>query len=458
MERFGEVIEKQRRYFAGGKTRDLHFRIEALRRLRMVLKQNEAAVYEALERDFRKPPVETFTSEVGLIIHEIDFTLRYLRSWAAPRRVRTNFLNLPGRSVVHAEPYGVALIIGAWNYPLQLLFVPLIAALAAGNCAVVKLPRITVQSSRLAARIITEAFPDEYVAPVEGGREELKALLAERFDSIFFTGSSAVGRVVMAAAAKHLTPVTLELGGKSPAIVDSDADLGAAARRIVWGKFYNAGQTCVAPDYVLAHKTVKDALVGEMVRVIGRFYGTDPRRSPDYARIIDDEHFARIAAYLGQGRIITGGVADPGERYIAPTIVDEVSWESPVMQEEIFGPVLPVMTFDDAEHLPGLVARNADPLTLYYFGRDRNRQERVIRSIPFGGGCVNDTVIQLTNPHLPFGGVGASGMGRYHGKAGFDAFSYQKGILKKGNRFDIPLRYPPYAGKLAWLKRMFRWF
>jgi aldehyde dehydrogenase (NAD+) len=458
MDRFSEVVEKQRRFFGTGRTRDLHFRIEALRRLRRVLEQSEEAAYEALRQDFRKPPFETFTSEVGLIIHAIDFTLSRLRTWAAPRRVRTNFLSFPGRSVVYAEPYGVALIIGAWNYPLQLLFVPLIAALAAGNCAVVKVPRITVRSSLLAARIISEAFPPEHVAPVEGGREEMKTLLAERFDSIFFTGNSAVGSVVMAAAAKHLTPVTLELGGKNPAIVDSDADLVTAARRIVWGKFYNAGQTCVAPDYVLAHATVKDPLVREMVRVIERFYGPDPRRSPDYARIIDDEHFARLASYLDQGRIVSGGVTYPGERYLAPTIIDGVSWDSPVMQEEIFGPVLPVMTFDDGQHLPGLVARNANPLTLYYFGRDRDRQERVIRSIPFGGGCVNDTVIQLMNPHLPFGGVGTSGMGRYHGKAGFDAFSYRKSILKKGTRFDLPLRYPPYAGKLAWLKRMFRWF
>jgi aldehyde dehydrogenase (NAD+) len=450
-------ITRQRVFFWSGKTHKVTFRIDALQKLKRAIVANEQKICAALAEDLGKPELEAFVSEIALVTREIDFICRNLRRWAKPQRVRTSLLNAPARGSVRCEPLGVALIIGPWNYPFQLLISPLAGALAAGNCALLKPSELTVHTAAVVSRIIAETFVPEHVCVMQGGPELGQALLNEQFDIVFFTGSTRVGKLVMQAAARHLTPVILELGGKSPAIVDADADLDMAARRIVWGKFFNAGQTCVAPDYLLVHDKVKQALLDRMTARISECYGPDPQQSPDYARIINTAHFDRLAGYLADGTIVAGGGMDRDARYLAPTILDGVSWESSLMQEEIFGPILPVLGFNDHDDVLELTSRRPTPLALYYFSQDAEKQRRVMNAGAFGGGCVNDTVIHLTEHHLPFGGVGSSGQGRYHGRASFEAFSHCKSVLKRGTWLDLPLRYPPYAGKLNWLKALFRW-
>jgi aldehyde dehydrogenase (NAD+) len=451
------LIENQRRFFLTGRTRDVSFRIEALKRLKQAVESHEQELYKALDSDLRKPAMESFMSEIGMITREISFVMRHLRSWTRPEKARTNLLNFPARSRIYAEPYGVTLIIGPWNYPLQLTLLPLIGAIAAGNCSIVKPSEIAHATSGIVAKIIGEACGEEHVAAVEGGKEVGEQLLAERFDHIFFTGSAAVGRIVMQAASQHLTPVTMELGGKSPAIVDADADLSMAARRIAWGKFLNAGQTCVAPDYLLLHAAIKDPFLALLRTTIKDFYGDDPQKSPDYARIVNNAQFDRLAGYLRDGDILIGGEIDRRTRYIGPTVLLNSSWDARVMQEEIFGPLLPVLIFDDLDDVIGKLISMPRPLSLYYFSRNRKKQKRIIRDVPFGGGTMNDTILHMVNPHLPFGGAGQSGFGSYHGKASFDAFSHRKSILARPTLLDNPLRYPPYAGKLRWLKKFFTW-
>lgn len=451
-------IAAQRRFFESGRTRNLASRIAALQELKAAIVRQEQALCEALAADLGKPPLEAAIAETAVVIREIDHACRHLRQWAAPQKVKTSLLNFPARAAIRPEPLGVALVIGPWNYPLQLMFGPLIGALAAGNCALLKPSELASHTAAAVSRLVAEIFDPRHVAVATGGPEVVQALLRERFDSIFFTGSARVARLVMAAAARHLTPVTLELGGKSPAIVDADADLAVAAKRILWGKCFNAGQTCVAPDYLLVHANVKDELLRRMTGQITEFFGPDPRQSPDFARIINRAHFERLVAYLGEGDIVAGGQHDAAERYLAPTILDRVSREAAVMQEEIFGPILPVMTFSDEDDLVEQVARHPTPLALYYFSCDPEKQRRIPARIPFGGGCVNDTLVHLVEHNLPFGGVGSSGLGRYHGRASFETFSHRKGVLNRGTWFDLPLRYPPYAGKLTRLKQLFRWF
>ncbi len=449
-------IAEQRRFFQSGRTRSLAFRLALLNALKSAVERNEQLLCEALAKDLGKPQLEATIAETAVVIREIDHVCRNLKAWAAPQKVRTSLLNFPATAAIRPEPLGTALIIAPWNYPLQLMLSPLIGAVAAGNCALLKPSEYAPHTAAALDRLIGEVFDPRHVAVATGGPEVVQALLQERFDSIFFTGSARVARLVMAAAARHLTPVTLELGGKSPAIVDADADLAVAAKRILWGKCFNAGQTCVAPDYLLAHADVKEGLLQRMTALLTEFYGPDPRQSPDYARIVNPAHFERLVAYLGDGEIVAGGQHDAAERYLAPTILDRVSWEAPIMQEEIFGPILPVVTFTDEDELAEQVSRHATPLALYYFSRDREKQRRIPARIAFGGGCVNDTLVHLVEHNLPFGGVGNSGLGRYHGKASFDTFSHRKGVLNRGTWFDLPLRYPPYAGKLARLKQLFR--
>lgn len=451
-------ITEQRRFFASGKARSLAFRLAALKDLKGAIERHEQALCEALAADLGKPPMEAVIAETTVTIREIDHVCRHLKHWAAPQKVSTSLLNFPASAAISPEPLGVALIIGPWNYPLQLMLSPLVGALAAGNCALLKPSELAPHTAAAVSRLVAEVFDPRHVAVATGGPEVVQALLQERFDSIFFTGSARVARLVMAAAARHLTPVTLELGGKSPAIVDADADLAVAARRILWGKCFNAGQTCVAPDYLLVHVDVKEELLRRMTEQITAFFGADPQQSPDFARIINPTHFARLIAYLNDGKIVAGGQHDASACYLAPTILDHVFWDAPVMQEEIFGPILPVMTFTDEDDLAAQVARHPTPLALYYFSRDPVKQRRITARIPFGGGCVNDTLVHLVEHKLPFGGVGSSGLGRYHGRASFETFSHRKGVLNRGTWFDLPLRYPPYAGKLTWLKRLFRWF
>ncbi|MBB6611720.1 aldehyde dehydrogenase [Pontibacter sp. Tf4] len=456
-QRIEQLLRTQRTYFADGHTLPIAFRKEQLRRLQQVLKQHEQELFDALYADFRKPALEAFGTEIGFIELELKLALKSIDDWASPRRVPETLINFPARSYVYPQPYGVALIISPWNYPLNLLFTPLIGAMAAGNCAILKPSEIAPNTAAIVTRIISQNFDERYLAVVEGGVETAQHLLAQRFDYIFFTGSTQVGRIVMKAAAEHLTPVTLELGGKSPAIVTVDADLELAARRITWGKFLNAGQTCVAPDYVLVQEEVKEDFIQLIGRCITDFYGTNPAESPDFARIINDAHFARLSRMLTPEHIRAGGQTDAATRYMAPTLLEHITWEHPAMQEEIFGPILPILSFDGLDDMIKMVNRHEKPLALYFFSGNRAHQQRILREVSFGGGCINDTLSHLANPNLPFGGVGSSGLGSYHGMASFDVFSHQKSVLHRGTWLDLPFRYPPYGNKLKFLRKLFGW-
>ena len=453
---FGELIQRQRDFFRSGRTKPVLYRINALKTLKKSIFANENKIYTALREDLGKSEFESFAGEIGVVLSEISEAVKHIRSWAKPRKVKSRMINFPDRNIIYPQPYGVILIIGPWNYPLQLILAPLVAAIAAGNCIVIKPSELAPATSNLISGIISASFPSEYLAVVEGGIEESQALLKQRFDFIFFTGRSKVGRIVMKEAAANLTPIALELAGKSPAIVESDANIDVAARRIVWGKFFNAGQTCVAPDYLLANSKISRRLLDAMIRTIHQFYGDDPSESPDFSRIINDSHFDRLARLMSDGRILIGGEKDRDKRYIAPTIITGISWEDPIMQEEIFGPILPVLEFDDLDTVLEKISSRPRPLALYCFSSNKSTCKRVLERVEFGGGCINDCVTHLLNPALPFGGVGESGMGCYHGKYGFETFSHRKSILEKGTWMDIALRYPPYAGKLKWMKKILK--
>lgn len=452
-----EVVARQRAFFLTHQTLSVPFRLQKLKDLQKSIENNQEAIFDALQKDFRKSHFETFATEIALLLDEIKLMSENLSQWAKPQPVRGSWLLFPSASYLYPEPYGTTLIIGAWNYPIQLTLLPAVGAIAAGNTVIIKPSELATHTSALIKRIVSETFEPAHVCVIEGGVEETQLLLKERFDKIFFTGSTAVGKIVAKAAAEYLTPITLELGGKSPCIVDEDADLDVSARRIVWGKFINAGQTCVAPDYVLAHKKIRSMLVLKMSKYITEFYGKNPQNSPDYPRIINKKHFDRLKKYLNDGRVIKGGETDEQELYIAPTILEEVTWESPVMQEEIFGPILPVLEFSDLEKVVEELKCKEKPLACYYFGKSEKRQEYVLQHLAFGGACINDTVMHTANPNLPFGGVGNSGQGGYHGKFSFDTFTHYKAVLKKPFWMDIPLRYPPYKGKLNLLKNIIKW-
>jgi acyl-CoA reductase-like NAD-dependent aldehyde dehydrogenase len=448
------TIRKQREYFMSGKTWGRSFRIRMLRRLRDALKDREDRILLSLYKDLGKSEFEAYETEVGLIYAAIEFQIRHIRSWMRPRKVRTPFTLMPAVSRIHSEPYGVALIVSPWNYPLLLLVEPLIGAIAAGNCVVLKPSELAPQTSSTLNELIRETFDPEYVALFEGGREMAREILKEKMDYIFFSGSQEVGRSIMQLAAVHLTPVTLELGGKSPCIVTSRADLSAASRRIIWGKFLNAGQTCIAPDYVLAERCIKDELVKRMIGRIEEFYGEDPKKSPDYPRIVSERHFDRLLPLLEGGRVLCGGEFDPIERYMAPTILDLIKPAHPVMQEEIFGPILPVLDYDRLDEAIAFIRERPKPLSLYVFTNDPKEWTELLKRTSAGGVGINATVLQIANPHLPFGGVGPSGMGSYHGKASFEAFSHKKSVINKCVRFEVPLPYPPFKGKLKLLRRL----
>lgn len=438
------VVERARRAFHAGTTTPLEWREATLRRLRRLVVEREDDLLGALGDDLGKPRFEGWATEVGFVLAEIDHTLAHLRRWAAPRRVPTPVTFQPGRSRIVPQPVGVAAVIAPWNYPLQLLVLPVAAAIAAGNAVVAK-PSEVAPAAAAASQRLLEALGTDAVAVVQGGVEETTELLAQRLDHVFYTGNGAVGRVVMKAAAEHLTPVTLELGGKSPAIVCADARLDVAARRIAWGKFVNAGQTCIAPDYVLVEASVHDRFVDALVTEIGRFYGAEPRTSPDYARIVNDRHLARLEKLLGAGTVVTGGVADPADRYLGPTVLTGVTRDDPVMQEEIFGPILPVLPVEDLDAATAFVRAGDHPLALYVFTDDDAAADRVVASTASGGVCVNGTLFHITNPHLPFGGVGPSGLGAYHGRFGFDTFSHLRAVHHRSTKVDPPLLYPPYT-------------
>lgn len=455
---YGPTIARQRGFFLDGATSTEDFRRRALETLRDAIVAHEEALLAALHADLRKSPHEAYASEIGYVLGDIRYALKHLRQWMKPRRRKAPWLAWPASAWERREPYGVALIVGPWNYPFQLLLAPLVPAIAAGNTVVLKPSELAPRTSAAVAEMIRGAFPEEHVAVVEGGREAAEALLAEKFDKIFFTGGSAIGRAVMAAAAKHLTPVTLELGGKSPCIVAADAPLELAARRIVWGKFMNAGQTCVAPDFVWADRRIASPLVAAMRDTLRSFYGEDPQRSADFGRIINGRHCERLEALLGEGTILSGGRTDAADLYIAPTILGDVSWDSPAMREEIFGPILPVLEYDRIDEVLAKLRELPPPLALYLFTHDRALHERVLAGTRSGGVCLNDTISHILGRDLAFGGVGESGMGAYHGRAGFECFTHPRSVLRRSLAKDPTFRYPPPQASLPMLRRMMRWF
>jgi aldehyde dehydrogenase (NAD+) len=454
-----ERVARLRQHFESGLTRPLAFRLEQLAGLARFLTEQERPIEDALHQDLGKPRFESFTAEIAFLSREIAEARKKLPSWTRPRRVGVPLFAWPGKARIYQEPLGVVLIVSPWNYPIQLALGPLLGALAAGNGAVVKPSEIAPATSKLLATLLPTYVDARCLQVVEGGVQETTALLTQRFDHIFYTGSGTVGRVILEAAAKHLTPVTLELGGKSPCIVDRHADLAIAARRIVWGKFYNAGQTCVAPDYVLAHEAVHDQLLERMKQVLGDFYGADPRTSPDYGRIVSARHVRRLVDLLpGSGTVVAGGEANADERYFAPTILRDVPADAPVMADEIFGPILPVFRVRSIDEALTRVNARPKPLALYLFSNDRTVQARVLEGTSSGGVLINHTTMHEVVSPLPFGGVGASGMGAYHGRASFETFSHPKSVLVKSTWFDLSVLYPPYSDKKRkWLRRLLSW-
>ena len=451
-----ETVQAQRAYFNTGATLPVSFRLEMLRKLRDAVDRRERDLADALSADLGKSAYESFMCEIGLARTEITYMLRHTRRLAGERTVRTPLAQFAARSFRKHSPYGNTLIMSPWNYPVLLTLDPLADAIAAGNTAVVKPSAYAPAASALLAEIIGDCFPAEYVAAVTGGRRENAALLEEKFDFIFFTGSQEVGKEVLRRAAEHLTPAVLELGGKSPCIVDETARLPLAARRIVFGKYLNCGQTCVAPDYILCHSSVKDRLVDALRREIRRQYGAEPLDNPSYGRIVNEKHFQRLLGLIDPDKVAAGGQSRPETLQIAPTILERVAGDDPVMQEEIFGPILPVLTYDRFEDLYAALADRAKPLALYLFSQDRARVREAMSRFRFGGGCVNDVVIHLASSELGFGGVGESGMGAYHGRAGFEAFSHAKSIVDKKTWMDLPMRYQPYQeGRYGKLVRLF---
>lgn len=442
-----KLIENHREYFKTGETRNIDFRLDQLSKLKKAIINNEKAIIEALHSDLGKPEFEAYATEVGYILDSIGFMMKHLKKWARVKKVRTPAVHIGSKSYIYSEPYGTVLIVGPFNYPFQLIFEPLIGALSAGNCAVVKPSRYTPNISNITAKIINETFDERYVSIVEGGRETNEILINSPFDYIFFTGSVTVGRIVMEAAAKNLIPVTLELGGKSPCIVDREARLDVAAKRITWGKFVNVGQTCVAPDYVLVHRDVKDRFIEEMKQCIKTFYGEDPQKSKDYGRIINERHVERLLGLIDREKVVIGGDYDIEDLYISPTIMDNVAWEDKVMEDEIFGPVLPVIEYDNIEETIETINSRPKPLALYVFTENQSLSEKIIGACSFGGGCVNDVITHLATPFLPFGGVGTSGIGSYHGESSFKTFSHNKSVLKKSTGIDLKFLYPPYNSK-----------
>ncbi|MDR6717637.1 aldehyde dehydrogenase [Paenibacillus sp. 2003] len=431
MDQAKQLVTEQRTFFYTGQTKNIEYRINALQQLKKGIEKYQQRIQDALRADLNKSESEAYGSEIRIVLGELDFALEHLHEWAAAKQVPTNSAIPDGVSTIYPEPYGVTLIIAPWNYPFQLAFGPLIGAIAAGNCAVIKPSELTPAVSRLTYDLIQEIFPQEYIAVMEGEVEASTALLKEKFDYIFFTGSTGVGRIVMKAAAEHLTPVTLELGGKSPAIVHSDADLKLVAQRIVRGKFLNAGQTCVAPDYLLVHEQVHDELIDLISAEIKDKFGDDVLQNADFPHIVNARNFDRLSGFLTDGKTLIGGRSVREQLLIEPTVLGDVNWESAVMQEEIFGPILPVFTYSDLNPMLDEIVRRPKPLALYLFTQDEQLQDQVLNQVSFGGGCINDTLSHMTSHYLPFGGVGESGMGSYHGQQSFDVFSHHKSVLKR---------------------------
>lgn len=440
-----KIIEEHHRFYESKKSRDINFRINQLKNLKTGIKKYESRIYEALYKDLGKCEFESYTTEVGFVLSSISHTIKNLRSWAKEEKVKTPLYLFPAKSYIISEPYGTVLIIGPYNYPFQLLIEPLIGAIAAGNCVVLKPSENVPNISKIITEMITEIFPKEYICSVEGGIETNTSLINGAFDYIFFTGSAQVGRIVMEAAAKNLIPVTLELGGKSPVIVDESADIKVAAQRIIWGKTINVGQTCVAPDYVVVDERIKNEFIEELKTQIENFYGKDAIKSKDYGRIVNDRHFQRLKNILDRecDKIIYGGKVDRENRYIEPTLI-EASWEGAAMKDEIFGPILPIIGYKNLDEVVKRIKKLPKPLALYLFTENQNIEEKVLEEVSSGGACINDTITHLANPELPFGGVGSSGIGAYHGKESFITFSHRRSVVRKTTKINIPIIFPPF--------------
>lgn len=450
-----EMIKKQQEYFAAGKTYELAQRIQALNRLEQGILNCEQELYAALKKDLGKSRAESYMCEVGLTLSELRFVKKHVQKWSREKRVPTPLAQFHARSFTVQEPYGVVLVMSPWNYPVLLTLEPLIGALAAGNCCVLKPSAYSPATSAVMKKMIADVFPQEYVTVIEGGREENQNLLSQKFDYIFFTGGVQVGKMVMEKAAANLTPVTLELGGKSPCIIDKSANRKLPAKRLAFGKYLNCGQTCVAPDYVLVHEAVKEEFLKLLKSEIRAMYGEDPLKNPDYGKMINRKHFDRVLGLMKEEKLILGGENDMASLRIAPVVMDQVTEDDAVMQEEIFGPILPVLTVGSMEEAIAFVNRRPKPLALYLFTENRETEKNVLEYTSFGGGCINDTIIHLATSQMGFGGVGNSGMGSYHGKKSFETFSHEKSIVKKYTWMDLPMRYQPYTGWKEKLVRMF---
>lgn len=445
MKSIAQIVSEQHLYFNTNNTKSISFRKEQLKKLKSLLQLNEPLLYKAIYADFKKSEFETFVTELALVYHEIDTAIKNLNKWSRKQRVRTNIINIPGRSYMHPEPLGVCLVIGAWNYPIQLSLAPFVGALAAGNTVILKPSEITSNTSGLLAKIINTNFPNNYLYVQEGGVLETTTLLEQKVNHIFFTGSTFVGKIVYQAAAKNLTPVTLELGGKSPAIISQHCNLKMTAKRLVWAKFLNAGQTCIAPDYVVIHESIKKAFIElcsqEIEKAQYRF------ENHNYVQIISDNHFNRLSKFLKEGTIALGGNTDAATRYISPTLITDIDFNSHIMNEEIFGPILPIISYHELDDAITAIKTKDKPLSCYVFTEKKLEKEKVINEISFGGGAINDGVMHITNPHLPFGGIGGSGIGSYHGKHSFKTFSHYKSIISKPTWFEFPFKFYPLSLK-----------
>ena len=456
MSNIKETIINQKKFYLTDRTKDISYRLRHLKALYNSIEKHENEIAEALNKDLNKSHFEAYETEIGIVLSEIRHTIKNLPIWSQPKRVTPSFLHFPSTGYIYHEPYGSVLIMSPWNYPFQLTMVPLVGTIATGNCAIVKPSEYSYYTAEIMEKIIGEVFDSDYVSVVRGGRDANKELLDEKFDYIFFTGSPNVGRVVMQSASKYLTPVTLELGGKSPCIVDDTAKIPLAAKRIVWGKLLNAGQTCIAPDYLYIQKNIKDELISEIKKNIEEFYGAKPETNSDYPKIISDKHYNRLCSLMDKGTILCGGRVNEATRQIAPTLIDDVSWDDPIMREEIFGPLLPIMTFDTFDEIIPIINNRPKPLTMYLFTTNKDHENKFINRLSFGGGCINDTIIHIANTNMSFGGVGESGMGQYHGKTSYETLTHEKTIIKKSNLIDIALRYPPFNNKLNILKKLMK--
>ena len=452
-----DLLQSQKDYFKTGETKSVPFRKQVLKNLKTELITRENQIIEALAKDFKKPAFESVLTETTVVLSDLDLMIKNVSKWAKPKRVLPALLNFPSTDRLYSEPYGQTLIIAPWNYPYQLAIAPMVAAIAAGNTVVLKPSELTPNTSALLKNIIETVFKPEHVCIVEGGVDISTKLLEQRWNYIFFTGSVPVGKIVAKAAAIFLTPLTLELGGKNPCIIDETANIKLTARRIVWGKFLNAGQTCIAPDYIVIHNSKKDAFYEAMKIEIEKAYSSAPIASKDFCRIVNEKNFKRLVRMLDNENCIIGGQTEANTLYISPTLIDEPNLDSEVMRDEIFGPILPVISYTNDTEIDAIISKYEKPLSLYVFSTNSAKAKKVIEKYSFGGGCINDTVIHFANHRLPFGGTGNSGIGAYHGKLSFDTFSHQKAIVKKANWLDLPVRYAPYTGKLKKIRKILKW-